>query len=239
MVIDRLQIFLGKPFKFNEHVNIYSPTIQEIADIGYIEYLMNFHLTTFDKEKILIDLYSLDKETYQQIQDVSDYEILVSEAAIRNEICRSLAFFVREEVAFNKLNSTFEVNGHEFVNSQNYKNVSSIIRKLNGLSESSDEIKAVNKTADELYKKMQAFENMNSANEDAPELKDILTILCNMEGNGINIFNVSQLTIYQVYEQFEMATKKEEYKMLLPVWSNEKALPENSELPNWKSKTTI
>lgn len=107
--------FLGLPHQFSENIKIYSPTINQISSIGYMNYMINLHLTLFDKQRILVDLFNLDQEVWTKIQDESDYDVLVESEAVRKHICNALSFFVRDEVDFDQTKSIFCVSGHEFI----------------------------------------------------------------------------------------------------------------------------
>ncbi|MEC4565340.1 hypothetical protein L8C07_05235 [Paenibacillus sp. CMAA1739] len=241
MIIDRLQAFLGLPYTTKEGISVFSPTVNEIGEIGYLNYLVNLALVGFDKEKILVGLFGLDKDSFSKIKNESDYDVLIEVPTIRNEICKALSFFVKGHVSFNIETSCFLLDGKDFINKSNYREFDLVIKELNVSSDSQVKIEAANSTAEEFYRRMQMYESQISNNntDSQLEFKDILSILCNFEGNGINIFNVGSLTVYQVYEHFERVNKKENYNRLLPVWSNEKTLPEDNSIPEWMEKTKL
>lgn len=89
-----------------------------------------------------------------------------------------------------------------------------------------------------MLKKMKAFESKQTSNDEGLDLKDICSILCSAPDNGINILNIGDLTIYQVYEQFERLNIKEKHDRLLPVWANGH-LGDKEKLPEWIIKTKL
>ncbi|WP_440110358.1 hypothetical protein [Paenibacillus sp. QZ-Y1] len=236
--MDRLQLFLAQPISFNGAVNVYSPTMDEIASIGYEEYLLKLQFSLFDKEKILLDLFNVSEEEYELIKDTSDYDILTDHPNLREYMVNSLSFFTRSSVCFDIESCSFKVNGTEFVNKSNYNDYSLAIKLLNAMDmEPEYETKKTAK-ARAFQDRINFFKKKTQKKEDKLEIKDILSILCNAGNNGINIFNVGTLTIYQVYEQFERLNVRESFNRLHPVWANGH-LGENTKLPEWIKRTKL
>ncbi|MBW7474069.1 hypothetical protein K0T92_04890 [Paenibacillus oenotherae] len=237
--INRLSAFLGRPVPFNG-VNIYSPSIEEIERIGELEYRVNLILATFDKEKIVMNLLGVSEEAYMQLSGVDDYVVLVSEQRIAQYIAKALSFFIKEEVIYQEHQQSFCLGELNFLHSGNYKDFIAIIRQLNGTEE--EEAPALTFKSERAKLMLQKINKLkNSAkgkNNDYLELKDILSILCCVEGNAISIFNVGQLTVYQVYEQFERLSIKHRRDTLLPVWANG-YLQEGEKLPEIIAKTKL
>lgn len=240
LIIDRLSAFLGLPYKLNEYVSIYSPTIREIALEGYIEYMIKLQLSSFQKEKILLDLFKLDQDTYSSIENEDDFDVLTNHPTIAHHISSALSFFCKSNVHYDELSASFVTDNEKIVvNKDNYSHISSVIKELNGITDiQASNLKPRSSKAKQLLEKMMAFEKKESKTDDGLELKDILSILCSAKGNGINVFNVMDLTIYQVYEQFERMNVKENHDRLLPVWANG-YLPETKTLPEWIIKTKL
>ncbi|RXZ78197.1 hypothetical protein EBB07_29520 [Paenibacillaceae bacterium] len=205
-----------------------------------MEYHINLILTTFDKEKILVNLFGFDDLKMKAFDSISDYDVLVSSIDITNYICQGLSFFSKKDVIFDENELVFLIEDIQFISKDNYKEVSTLIQKLNGIEETStDNIKFRNAKAKEIYEQLnKAKQKQNKSNKDSLDIKDILSILCHADGNGINIFNVGKLTIYQMYEHFERLNIKESHRRILPVWANGH-LKENDKLPEWIVKTKL
>lgn len=236
MVIDRLQAFLGYPYKTDTGIKLYSPTIAEIAAMGYLDYMIHLQLSLFDKSKILLELFRINFEKYESLKDENDYDVLIQNQAIRDYIAKSLSVFVKDTVEFDENRLAFYVGEVEFINKNNYTKISSAIQELNAIVDAANpNPKFKNGKAKEILDKLNHYRNQHKQ-KDSLDLKDILSILCAADGNGINVFNVHQLTIYQAYEHFERTIVKDKYQRLLPVWANG-YLQENAQLPEWISKT--
>lgn len=237
MLIDRLRAFTGNPQILDNGIKIYSPTIQEISDIGEMEYSLRLSLSSFDPSKIFT-LFGIDTKLIE-LNNMSDYEAVIGvHPVIINAICESLELFTKEKVIYN--DTRFFCNNVEFINNDNYKQITSLIFELNGIkNEDSNSLKFKNNRAKELFEKMNnILKQKAEKTDDGLDLKDVLSILCNAEGNGLNIFNVAQLTVYQMYEQFERLNLKENHKRLLPVWANGH-LKESDKLPEWIVKQKL
>lgn len=237
--IERLSAFLGRPVLFHG-VNVYSPAIEDIERIGELEYRVNLILSTFDKEKILLHLLGVSEQDYMQLSEVDDYLVLVSEHRIAQYIAKALSFFTKDEVSYDEQQQAFCLNDSSFLDSGNYRDWAAVIRQLNGMEEEeAPSLTFKNERARLMLQKMNKLKNsFKGKSNDYLELKDILSILCCVEGNSISIFNVGKLTVYQVYEQFERLSIKHRRDTLLPVWANG-YLQEGEKLPEIIAKTKL
>jgi hypothetical protein len=234
--MDRLRQFLGLPAILPSGIKIYSPTIQKIAELGESIYHFYLSLATFDKSLIVTSLFKPTAKELEEINKYDDFEFLVA-TPLLPEIERALSFFTDSDVTFRL--DAFYIDEVEFVNKDNYKDVSKVIQELNGLQGQQEKSKPKfkNKKTEELYYKLQELRKKYKG-EDSLTLKDICSILCNAEGNGINVFNVGNLTIYQIYEHFERLSVKEAHRRMLKVWANGH-LKEDVKLQDWLVKTKL
>ena len=234
-MLNRLPLFLGEPIVFGG-IKLYSPRLSEISAIGEMEYLINFQLTTFDKEKILLDLFQIEQDRFDSIADENDFAVLTDHPSIREHICKSLSFFVKDDVYFDVKTESFMVGEIPFININNFVEFQTCIREVNGSSGIEEKEKKMSAKAKKFQERINSFKKKAKKKDDEIELKDIASILCSADGNGINVFNVGQLTIYQAHEQFAQVNVKEEHKRLLPVWANGH-LSEGTKLPEWIKRT--
>lgn len=235
--MDKLQLFLGLPVSTEIGIKLVSPTIRSIANIGEGLYHYYLSLATFNKDSLLQALFKPSMKEMQEISTFDDYQFLVSTPLVP-EIEKALAFFTNAKVVFNE--SVFEHDGIPFLTPDNYKTFSRTIQELNGLHEKESEkgkLKFRNKKTEELYYLQQELERKYNST-DSLSLKDICSILCNAEGNGITVFNIGDLTIYQVYEHFERLSVKESHRRMLQVWANGH-LKEDVKLQEWLIKTKL
>ncbi|PIH59677.1 hypothetical protein [Paenibacillus sp. LK1] len=236
-MIDRMQAFLGHPTKFNESY-IHSPNLDEIAIMGYMEYMIKLNFSLFDKEKILLDMFGMDENEYDSIESSPDYHILTDHPQLREHIIDSIEFFTKSKVSFDSDTGSFLINGIEFINENTYLAYVDIIKQLNVVESNSDNGRRKTAKAKSFQDRINFFKKKAQKKEDVLEIKDILSILCNAGINGINIFNVGTLSIYQMYEEFERLNVKESFSRLLPVWANGH-LGESNKLPEWIKRTKL
>ncbi|MBV6713977.1 hypothetical protein [Paenibacillus chitinolyticus] len=237
---NRLGIFLGKPVDVLG-LPIHSPTIHEIAELGEIAYNIYLTLATFNKENVLKYLLRIPEPNVELLHQADAFELLTASLPIRNEIAKALSFFTKQPIVFDEERNAFYGTSEASVNRKNYKNFISVIQETNGISEQDKQtVSFKNDKAKKMYNKLQKLRDQykKTNTSDSLGLKDILSILCNADGNGIHIFNVSQLTIYQVYEQFERLNLKEQHTRLLRVWANG-YLGKDEQLPEWLVKSRL
>jgi hypothetical protein len=230
---NRLRNFLGKPIDYNGFP-IYSPTIEEICEIGELQYSVYLHAALFDVEAIFKHVLKVDDDTLNKIYDVNEFDLFVSFDFTRELVQEAFSFFTKQEVIFDNVFSIFKIDNKVFVSKDNFEEVVAIIKEQNGITEETNEKKRkfLNKKARELFLKRKKIKEKLMEKKTGLSLKDILSILCNADGNGINIFNVGKLTIYQIFEHFERLNLKENHMRYLKVWANGH-LKEGVELPDW------
>jgi len=238
-MFDRLTAFLGKPLPFHG-ISVYSPTIDEITDKGWMNYRIHLILATFDKENILLHLFGLAEEEYEQLADKDSYELLTSNLQIAQHIATALSFFVRSEVSYRPEEHSFASDDTVFLDQSNYQEWIATVQQLNGVGDQEKpQHQFKNARAKRIYNNLQQQKRkVRSGQQDALELKDILSILCSAEGNAISVFNAGRLSIYQAYEQFERLSLNHKRETLLPVWANG-YLGEGEKLPELFIKTNL
>lgn len=240
MNFDRLLAFMGKPINFYG-VDIYSPTVNEISSISELQYRLFLIFSTFDKEKILQNIFKVSDDDYEMVENTDDYEVLTGHPVVSKYISEAISFLTKKEVMFDGKTKSFFVLDDQnkskyFLSEKNYLEFQEVVYNLNGL-EKKEKTAFKNDRVKKKYKQMMALKNQYNKGNDF-ELKDMLSVLCNADGNGINIFNIGELTMYQVHEQFERLSIKEKHYRVLQVWANG-LLKENDKLPEWIIKTKL
>lgn len=238
--MDKLRTYLFFPNVFtlgDTVVNVHSPKLNQIARIG--ESFYNFYLTfatfnfdnVFELAKNFTKLYIND--------DYSDYENAMNNPWIVHQFCDAISFFIDESVVFNDLNKSFCVDQGVIVDESNYQEFANVVRFLNALEEKKP-MKFRNAIArkkhEQLERLRKKYATKENGNGDSLTLKDMCSILCHAEGNGITVFNVGELTIYHLYEHFERLNMKENYLTIHQIYTNG-LLDDPSKLKSWMVKT--
>src|SRR5690606_31631554 len=104
---NRLRNFLGKrPIEING-VGLYSPTIDQIDEIGELQYNVYLAIATFNKKAVFQDLLGLSDDDYETLEEEDTYKIFTSFPAVLNELIKALSFFTKKEVEYDYLNYSF------------------------------------------------------------------------------------------------------------------------------------
>lgn len=237
MKIDRLRAFLGKSIKINEQISIYSPIVNDIAEMGEDLYRLKYMLATFNKE-LLIKMINLNTGIEFNDELTDPYDLFTSNINLGNMVADALSFFVKDEVLFLFQHKVFYVDSVLFIDKLNYLQIANIIKTLTGTnSDDEKQLKFRNNKAKEMYMLLQKMKEKYEK-DDGLELKDILSILCQAPGNGVDVFNVGKLTLYQVFEHFERLSIYESHTRMLRVWANG-LLEKKDALKEWMVKTKL
>ncbi|WP_168122024.1 hypothetical protein [Paenibacillus sp. HB172176] len=242
MEFNRKKAFLGKPIILPSGVKLYSPTIDEIDELDDRLYYLYLLFASFNKHEIFTKILDFSDKDFEYYQGSNSYYALTKDPILTEKICESLSFFTKEKVLYDEKATCFHINENQVCNATDYHSFSNLIKQLNGIGElDQSEVKFKNEKAKRVFSKiLKLKENSKKVNnKNQLDIKDILSILCNAPDNGIDIFNVSKLTIYQVYEHFERFQLKETNRRHLPLWTNGRQLQEGSELPEWILKTNL
>lgn len=238
--MDRLTPFIGKGIKLSKTISVYSPTIDEITELDEGLYNLYLIFSTFD-ESILKQLNIKEgTQEHEELMKYDIFELFLKIKDLSNMFIESFLFFTRKnkeeiDIVVDSDNQQIILNDLS-LNKGNYKEYVNIIRQLNGIEEEKKPVFR-NQKAKEMYEMMQEKRKKYNKNKSL-ELKDVLSILCAADGNGIDVFNCNKLSVYQIYEHFERLTLKEANYRMVQVWANGH-LDKSSSLQEWMTKTTL
>ena len=208
-----------------------SPTLRDISDIGYQKYQIYIKTLLMNPEtyRSLIEEYSEEKEknAYANVnKDINFFSIIISDNSIKDTICDALNFFMDNLVMFDETNNFFLLYNKSSNNdnaqltgtitAENYLEVADIILQRNNIKSNGDEYinaKPKNKIAERLLNKIKngRKKKLNKGDKKM-ELANIVSSLASHH-NSINILNIWDLTIYQVYDQFCRQRFDDSYKI--------------------------
>ena len=236
-VIDDMRMFMGKGIQFNDTISFYSPPVAEIAEIGEAKYTMYINVLLLN-QGLIPYFYKIEQQILEELLQMDRYQLFITFDRFIDLMKEALTFFCKTPVEYHVNRKFFYANDDYMVmNSHNYRTIGYIIKAITGLKDKHDDVKFRNQKARELYEKAKKTRERQSQQETL-RLRDILSILCHADGNGIHIFNIGQLTIYQVYEHFERLHLRESHSRVLQVWANG-LLGKEEKLPEWMVKGTI
>lgn len=129
-------------------------------------------------------------------------------------------FFFLQEVIFDEKKKFFllfeETKLIGCINKDNYDDVVNIILKINAVNVDKAEktLKFKNKRAKEIYMKLQQDPSLKKENNKNEKKMKLGNIISSMSGRrNLNIENIWNITIFQLYDQFHREQKNEMYNI--------------------------
>ena len=239
----KAQLMSSEPINFHGLL-IYKPTLKEISEIGfanYNRYTAQLTLSIFDIAKFLeeqkiggnvptplhfiIDVWANNPIQFLELQlafftyirkpiEISgDTIVVIGDSPDKNFILNESNFNEFQETIL-AINKMFDVEDEREINSPNEAMRQKFLKARMKLREAKKRAK-----------------EKDSQKGDGITLPDIISSLCAF-GIGYTMFNVWDLTIYQLYDQFEKASSKDEYdKNYQAILAG--ADPKKIKLKNW------
>lgn len=217
------------PYNLNGVGHIKAVTLAEIDSLQYKldTYLSYVNILKMDKDtyyKITDmsekDIDALNKIFRERNLKLTVYDLIMLNEVLRNNMFLAIDFFFVEEVFFDKSSNTFSLfippkdkDGEPVIvgviSRDNFKDVFKVVlqRCAVDVSEEGDFDSLVfkNEKARRNYMKMQKGKKERVAKKeilDKFDLGNIISALAS-KGNGINILNIWNLSIYNLYDQFD------------------------------------
>lgn len=190
-----------------------SPTLREIVDIGIDNYnaYINFLAMNVSRYLELADAEAF--EEYKGLPDEEKKQFLLFDLITLNDemigvYTDTFSFFLSTNVIFNKKERAFLVYEQEqiigVINTVNFDMVCDYILQFNFLKNSEKPVKCKNKDAQEILDKINAYKKKvqeTGKRDSSLEISNIIFKLSSRH-NSINILNVWDLTVYQLYAEF-------------------------------------
>lgn len=226
MKLDYYQLLSPEPVIFKQTGSFLSPTLREISRIGlpvYHTYLSFLFMTPeifysiTDEEK-----YSDSLSLYELITMGNSPKIIQA----RETIAEALNFFMVEEVKYMEEYKIFLVfNGKDengspiptgIIKKENYSLVCDIIAQRNNIRLKQEDVSLVkNEKARDIMRKIEKGRKKNSENPNTDksfELGNIISKVCSRHPS-INLLNVYELTVFQLYDAFYNVTNQLVYDL--------------------------
>lgn len=244
-----------EPLPLQGGCSIISPTLKEISKIGFHTYQSYLSLMLLDlehyfqiltKDSEYFNQYAKEeKEILLKIN--SDYHLL-SEAQKKNitlldvlsfdkpmmkHIGEALSFFLNSSLDYSYEERVFHIrkDNQEFISLPFYfyPSIADLILQRNGITQKKqkESLKFKNKLAEKLYQRsMQAEHNFNKTSniDKNMELPNIISAVAAYHPS-INIVNIWDMTVFQLYDQFQRLQNNNVYKIQsisVATWGDEK-----------------
>jgi hypothetical protein len=232
-----LKLTKGSPIKIENVGTLYPLTLGEISDIGEMEY------------NKMIYSFSLKKEMFNIENEISQFELTLlycrQDEDFRNLFLESVFVFTKETLnIFDENNTCFFYFGsleeERFVGIKEFDEIVQIIKRQNFINdkEKEEEFNPTSEKAKELIDKLKYFrQRVKEKNQEKGlDLSDIISIVAAHSGN-INIFNVWDLTVFQLYSLYIRLMMKENFGLEYAKYIQGED-PKNLKLDHWASKLT-
>ncbi|MEK4451296.1 hypothetical protein [Paenibacillus sp. FSL L8-0506] len=236
--LERIKInaMANLPFNING-ILIYPISLKQIVDMGYDDYNNNLSLLSIKKDQLvspeLFDSIPSDVEAYDII-----YE-LYKDDALCKAFNNSLSFFCKTENIY--YDNGLYIEGIK-VDSTCYKDILKVIHTQNGIVQNeedfnpkSERVKKLREKQLENRKKIQKLKKDSGNGSDLLTFFDLVSIICS-NANGINVFNVFDLNMFQFNDQFNRMKLLNDYETSIQSLLHG-ADPKNIEIKHWISKS--
>lgn len=223
MKIDELKLLSGQPIKFYDIGYVHPFTIKDIEIIGGEEQF-NLYLNT-----MLISKEALSNQNdSNELSDFTNFEIIfllaIRDSEFRKIFLDALSFVFKEDITINDYGIFVgDISRAKVINNDNYDEFAHIIKIQNCLEKqekddeednpSNDKAKELLEKRRKARQKINEIKNKDSDIDGEPlTLSDLVSILA-ANGNGINIFNVWDLSFYAFNDQFNRMKMLEDYQI--------------------------
>jgi hypothetical protein len=149
-------------------------------------------------------------------QGTSTYDLLVINCfyneEYRNKVINGLNLFLKEDIQFDRDYLVFIVGSDDrLINKDNYEQLRYVLRVQNGLN-NEDEFKPTDNKAQSIIERLKQMRKKyaKNNNDNTQTLADVISALC-AKHPSINLLNVKDLTLYQVFDQFRRLNAIDNY----------------------------
>lgn len=209
----RLKLLKGSPFCVS-NIKILPLTLEQIVDIGYDQYNL-----------CLLNLISEPKDFHVSdsnlnLESVTTWDIIISNIIYgtnnyKDFIKNALELFIGEKIFINTSKECIYINypkTNKILNRNNYEEFKNILKIQNCIKTKNQEEQFANKKAEEIMKKILKGRQSIQKNESEIYFDDLISTLA-ANGNGLNILNIWNLTLYQFNNQFNRMKMIEDYEI--------------------------
>lgn len=202
---------LSAKFKtYNGYLSIILTDIKSYYRIVENEEFDYFSRHTEDEKKQIL---KIKKEYEGLVGDeklkVRTLDVFHFDKQIIKELQEALSFFICEKILYSFEDRAFIVYNEDKVigaiNSQSYPDVTDIILQMNWIHKDilqEDKTKVKNKKALEILEKLNKAKTVSKKADERLEFPNIISSIAAYH-NSINMLNIWDLTIYQIYDLFE------------------------------------
>lgn len=195
-----------------------SPLLKELkpsGSIGAWMYQLYLNILSWDKKSCLDFMKIMTKRKLTKLEEnekVTTFDAMTILDEPRELLQNAMAFFMRETLTWDKISRAFITTSTDknetigSINRDNFEEVRDMMLQLNYISigESAAPIQHSSAKAKELWERSQQYlkeQSSKSSKDKSYTFGNIVSKLC-AANTGYTLFNIYDLTIFQLYDQF-------------------------------------
>jgi hypothetical protein len=216
LVVDKLTLLRGKPIA-NENYTITPLTIGQIEELGQDLYNSLLSIILIDQEKLKKSNVDIGEDYDDVLQLFTDVIKSNEDLLIRGITGLSIFTGIEFDMRYGQI---FRIDdGRQILlDLDDFLFIREAVRQHNFMKskDDADEFKPANSKAEELKKRImagrqKALEVKSGDDDSGLTLSEIASCVANFENNGVTVFNVWDLTVYQLYDAYIRLQLKDEY----------------------------
>lgn len=223
-----LKFLLAKPIEMGGIGQLYPLTLNKIAQIGIENYNKYMGVLCISKEEIE-EMVKVSVEPFEFI-----YQNAVYNEEFQQQIINALSLFLHEDI--NMVSEGFSVGDSGLIHVSNFNFFIEILMMQNCIKSKDSNEKYPNDKVKEYMQRIKALKEKYQKNYGGGGV-DITDIISSVSAKhpSLNLLNVGEMTIYQVYDQYKRLNKIDEYEISLNSLMHG-AAKEDVQLSHWSSK---
>jgi len=203
---DELRLLKGSSF-FVDEIEIKPFTIGEIVEIGYEKYLINLNIFILEVNDFILEI----PEEYKEI-NIFDLLLNSGQKELLEVFLNGIDFFLKPK-QMNVSNNEIIIDNKK-INRNNWDDIRQIIKTQNRVKKNEkEEYNPANEEARRIIERIKALKKENPQKE----LVTLSSIISGVayKSNNINILNIWNLTIFQLYDALDRLSLIDNYKFTL------------------------
>lgn len=215
MTFDYFTMLNPKPIFINGLGTLNKTKLIDIAEVTYPAYKSFLSMLLLDLATLYKSANLQKYEWYMSLDDeqkneLSLYDEIISNESLQRDYVNSFNFFIKENVDYDKENSCFIVSIHNensssvigCITKETFPHVCRTILELHRISTKKPKKKVFkNKLAERVWKMTHKEDSENVENVKL-DLGNLISSLASFN-KGCNIINIWEMTVFQLYDQFQ------------------------------------
>jgi len=207
---DELRLLKGSSF-FMDGIEIKPFTISEIVEIGYEKYHQTMNIFALEVEDII-------KDIPEELNNISIFDLFLKSGLqeLFEGFIGAIGLFLRiENISEFGIDEEFNIvlDAKKKINRDNWGNICKIIQMQNCVKREKEDYNPANEQARKIIEKIKALKRENPIKESIT-FPSMISGIAN-KSNNLNILNIWDLTVYQLYDALNRLNLIDNYQFTL------------------------